>query len=199
MESNDFDSLTFHVPSDPAAPLIYRSFEKIEERQKHGYLFRSKFHRVNILLLAECRRRLMKRQGKDTSQRWFATDLKAEIQVIQEYRSFFEDFLKNHCRTEEEFRALFEKWHRAEIDYGKYAVLLCEHSYFRIAKKHVNFSRFMEKIVNGLIENNSLQDLKQLYMQPPDDIRFAGEPHVSIVVGVSRYARQLASCVVNRD
>lgn len=195
MVDNKYDSLTFHMPADVDSPLLYRSFAKLADRQKHGHMFRSKLHRVNILLMAECRRRLLKRQVKDTSLRWFATDLKFELEAIYEYRSFFEDFLKNHCRSENEFNDKFELWRNNKISYGKYAALLCEHSYFKIANKHVKYSILMEKLVNGLIEKQNRKSLKQLYMTKYDDIAFPGESHIEVILGMARYLQQLYHCL----
>jgi hypothetical protein len=176
--------------------MIYRSLPTLEERKKAGASFRTKLHRVNILLVIECRKRINRRKELDTDGCWTATSLDTELEVIQEYASLFQYFLEHFSRPESEFDALFALWREGKLDYGKYAALVCEYSYFRIAKQQLAFSQLMDRVVSGLIDTKDIGQLKSIYMAPQPDIKFHLLSDLEARLGLSRYFEQLYYCDV---
>ena len=122
---NPYDSLTFVLPADPRAAMIYRSLPTVEERRKAGRTFRSKFHRIDILLVIECRKRLLERQQLPTSTSWHAVDLESELLVLAEYRSHFSHYMQTYSRSAHDMSVEFKKWKDRKIDYGQYCILVC--------------------------------------------------------------------------
>lgn len=191
---NLYDSLTFILPRDPSSGLLYRSLPTVEERKKAGTEFRTKFHRVNLLLIIECRKRVHRRKDLPTNDCWKATSLETELETIQEYSALFSEFLIKHCRSKSEFDELFAVWKNKKLDYGKYAVVVIEYSYYRIAQQQLSFAKVMERIVSGLLLAKDKSKLKQLYSMPHPDVHFEILTDLEVQLGLSRYLEQLYHC-----
>ena len=74
----------------------------IVDKKDIGQEYRTKYHRFNNQLILELRRR------NADSKDGVPVNLSTEIEVIKAYRHLFEHFLTTHCRSQDEFKLLFE-------------------------------------------------------------------------------------------
>ena len=196
LEENDFDSIRFRLISDNLVqklklsdPLFYdllegETFQVAGETfpaKELSQEFRVKKHRFNIHLMMELRHRHTPQVPS-----WKVTDLKIEEQVLIEYRKVFETFLSKYSRPEAEFKELESKFQQGLISFDVYSLLLCERSFFNIAKSQLHFCDFIKEVIASTIAHPTKSALKEIYTSKLDGITAFETVH-----GCSKYLEQL--------
>ena len=140
-----------------------------------------KKHRFNIHLMMELRHRHTPQVPS-----WKVTDLKIEEQALIEYRKVFENFLSKHSRPEAEFRELESKFQQGLLSFDAYTFILCERSFFNIARAQLYFCDFVKEMLASTIAHPTKAAFKEIYSSKLDGIAA-----FETVSGCSKYLEQL--------
>ena len=122
--------------------------------------------------------------------------LASEIEVLKAYGDLFKHFIANYSRSEEEFANLFKEHENESLGFGRYTILVTEHSYYRIANKHVKLAAYLQSILTEYMTIADRSRFKEIYMKTRPEFDFKPDSDIEVTLAIARYLEQVYHCPV---